>query len=63
MAFPQATLHRVSFPLFQFRRQQRFQITQMILALPHRLFSQAYTLRRHRRHPQQLALLLNRGFL
>ena len=38
VGFSQATLHRVSFPLFQFCCQQYFQITQMILAFPYRLF-------------------------
>src|SRR2546422_2314369 len=59
----QAAFDHLPFPLFQFAPQQGLQITQVRLPFPHGLFRQSHTLRRQRRHSQQLALLLDSSFL
>lgn len=52
LGFEDATRNRTALALFQFRGQQRFQVTHRPILLFYRLVGQAAKLRRHRRQPQ-----------
>ena len=54
---------RVPLPLFDLGRQQNFQIPGVCFLLPHRLLGQSAELRRHHRHAQRFAVLLDGGLL